>query len=184
MTSILIVATNGFEQSELIEPKKILEEAGAKVTVASLEEGEIKGWSDKDWGDSVKVDITVDDVSQGDYDALLLPGGQMNPDILRMNDRVIELVREFDKEKKPIAAICHAPWLLVEAGIADGKTMTSWPSLRKDLENAGATVVDKPAVVDGNIITSRNPDDIPAFTNTLISALGIAPAEKRETENA
>lgn len=184
MTRILIVATNGFEQSELIEPKKILEEAGADITVASLEDGEIKGWSDKDWGESVKVDITVDEVSQGDYDALLLPGGQMNPDILRMNDQVIDLVREFDKQKKPIAAICHAPWLLIEAGIADGKTMTGWPSIRTDLENAGANVVDQPAAVDGHIITSRNPDDIPAFTNTLISALGMSPAKQRETEDA
>lgn len=184
MTRILIVATDGFEQSELIEPKNLLEKAGAHITVASIDDGEIKGWSDKDWGESVKVDITVDEVSQGDYDALLLPGGQMNPDILRMNDRVIELVREFDRAKKPIAAICHAPWLLVEAGIADGRTMTSWPSLRTDLENAGAKVVDKPAAVDGHIITSRNPGDIPAFASTLMSALGMEPAQQRETENA
>ena len=171
MTRVLIVATDGFEQSELVKPKANLEEAGVETTVASLEDGEIKGWNDKDWGDSVTVDITVDEVSSGDYDALLLPGGQMNPDILRMNDRVIDLVREFDKAGKPIAAICHAPWLLAEANIIEGKTVTGWPSIRTDLKNAGAAVVDEEVAQDGNLITSRNPDDIPAFSKALIGAL-------------
>ena len=174
MTRVLIVATDGFEQSELMGPKANLEEAGIDTTVASLEDGEIKGWKDKDWGDSVKVDITVDEVSCGDYDALLLPGGQMNPDILRMNERVIEIVRECNAAGKPIAAICHAPWLLAEADILEGKTVTGWPSIRTDLANAGANVVDQEVACDGNLITSRKPDDIPAFSKALIGALETA----------
>ena len=174
MTRVLIVATDGFEQSELMGPKANLEEAGIDTTVASLEDGEIKGWKDKDWGDSVKVDITVDEVSCGDYDALLLPGGQMNPDILRMNERVIEIVRECNAAGKPIAAICHAPWLLAEADILEGKTVTGWPSIRTDLANAGANVVDQEVACDGNLITSRKPGDIPAFSQALIGALETA----------
>ena len=180
MKRILIIATDGFEQSELMEPKSILEEAGAETTVASLEDGSIKGWKDGNWGESVDVDLTVDEIATGDYDALLLPGGQINPDVLRMNDRVIDLVREFDAAKKPVAAICHAPWLLAEAGIIEGRTVTGWPSIRTDLSNAGANVVDETVALDGNLITSRNPDDIPAFTNTLMSALEM----NRVTENA
>lgn len=172
MTRVLIMATDGFEQSELMDPKANLEKAGFETVVASLDEGEIKGWKDKDWGDSVKVGLTVDEVSTGDYDALLLPGGQMNPDILRMNERAIAIVREFDAAGKPIAAICHAPWLLAEAGIVDGKTVTAWPSIRTDLGNAGANVVDREVAEDGNLITSRNPDDIPAFSEALIARLG------------
>ena len=168
MKRVLIIATDGFEQSELMEPKKRLEEAGIDTTVASLEEGKITGWKDKNWGDSVAVDLTVEEVSADDYGALLLPGGQINPDILRMNETVIGLVREFNEAKKPIAAICHAPWLLAEADIIRGRTVTGWPSIRTDLSNAGANVIDSEAAIDGNLITSRNPDDIPAFANALI----------------
>ena len=171
MKQILIIATNGFEQSELMKPKQLLEDAGARTTVASLEEGSIKGWDSDDWGESVAVDKTVDDVEVGDYDALMLPGGQINPDILRMNDRVIDLIQQFDKAGKPIAAICHAPWLLIEAGLLKGRGATSYKSIRTDLANAGANVMDKEVVVDGNLITSRNPDDIPAFSNAIIDAL-------------
>ena len=174
MPRVLILATDGFEQSELMDPKSNLEKAGFDTTVASLEDGEITGWNDKNWGDSVKVDITVDEVATGDYDALMLPGGQINPDILRMNDRVIEIVREFDQAGRPVAAICHAPWLLAEADIVNGKTVTAWPSIRTDLANAGANVVDKEVAEDGNLITSRNPNDIPAFSQALISRLGGA----------
>lgn len=177
MPRVLILATNGFEQSELLQPRNRLDEAGIDTTIASLDDGEIKGWSDKDWGESVSVDITVDEVSTGDYDALLLPGGQMNPDILRMNERAIEIVREFADSGKPVAAICHAPWLLAEAGVIRGKTVTGWPSIRTDLRNAGANVVDCEVATDGNIITSRNPDDIPAFSDTLIGQLKISYAE-------
>ncbi len=177
MPRVLIMATDGFEQSELMEPRKRLDEAGIDTTIASLDDGEIRGWKDKDWGDSIAVDITVDEVAVGDYDALLLPGGQMNPDVLRKNNAAVGLVREFDRAGKPIAAICHAPWLLAEADIVEGKTVTSWQSIRTDLRNAGANVVDSEVATDGNLITSRCPDDIPAFSDTLIARLQPAVAE-------
>ena len=139
--------------------------------MVSPEDGEIKGWDQKDWGDSVKVDLTLAEAEEADFDALLLPGGQMNPDILRMEEKAVELVRAFDEAGKPIAAICHGPWLLVEADIVEGRRVTSWPSVRTDLENAGADVVDDKAVVDGNLVTSRNPDDIPAFCEAFIDLL-------------
>lgn len=172
MTKVMILATDGFEQSELMKPRDNLEKAGIETTIVSLEKGEIKGWDQKDWGKSVKVDMTVNDANADDFDALLLPGGQMNPDILRMNDAAIELIKNFDEAGKPIAAICHAPWLLAEANLVDGRTVTSWPSIRTDLTNAGADVVDREVVQDGNLITSRNPDDIPAFSKALIEKLG------------
>ncbi len=181
---VMILATNGFEQSELMKPKANLEDAGFETTVVSLEKGDITGWNDKNWGDSVSVDKTVDEVTDcSGYDALLLPGGQMNPDILRMNERAVAIVREFAMAKKPIAAICHAPWLLAEADLVKGKTVTSWPSIRTDLKNAGANVVDEEAAIDGNLITSRNPDDIPAFSKALIEMLGQK-VDKRELEAA
>lgn len=170
---VMILATDGFEQSELMKPKANLEKAGIETEVVSLEEGSIRGWDQKDWGESVAVDKTVDAIENCDgYDALLLPGGQMNPDILRMNERAVAIVREFALADKPIAAICHAPWLLAEAGLIDGKTVTSWPSIRTDLKNAGANVVDQEVATDGKFITSRNPDDIPAFSKALIDMLG------------
>lgn len=171
MAHILILSADGFEQSELMEPRKALDAAGHKTTVASLKSGEIKGWKDKDWGDSVPVDLTVSDVAADDYDALLLPGGQMNPDILRMDEGAVALVKAFGAAGKPIAAICHAPWLLVEADLVREKTVTSWPSIRTDLSNAGANVVDEEVVTDGNLITSRKPEDIPAFNKALLGAL-------------
>lgn len=177
MQRVLIIATDGFEQSELTEPKRLLEEAGAEVSIASLKPGEIRGWNEKEWGESVTVDLTVGDVSAEDYDALLLPGGQMNPDILRSERKVIEAVRAFDAADKPIAAICHAPWLLAEAQLIEGRTVTGWPSIRTDLANAGAAVVDEEVVVDGNLITSRKPGDIPAFTDALMAALDMMPAD-------
>lgn len=168
---VLILATDGFEQSELIDPKRMLEEAGFETVVASPKGGEIKGWEHTDWGQSVPVDATLDAVDADEFDALMLPGGQMNPDKLRMEARAIELVEEFDEADKPIAAICHGPWLLVEADIVDGRTVTGWPSIRTDLENAGAEVVDQEVAIDGNLITSRKPEDIPAFGKALIDAL-------------
>lgn len=177
MQRVLIIATDGFEQSELMEPKRLLEEAGAEVTVASLRPGEIRGWDKENWGESVAVDLLVGNVSAEDYDALLLPGGQINPDVLRTQRAVIELIREFDAASKPIAAICHAPWLLAEADLIEGRTVTAWPSIRTDLANAGAAVVDEAVVVDGNLITSRKPDDIPAFTEALMAALNMEAAE-------
>lgn len=168
---VLILATDGFEQSELLKPKSALEAAGIETVVASPKSGSIKGWNHTDWGESVKVDASLDEVEAADFDGLLLPGGQMNPDSLRMETRAIELIEDFDDAGKPIAAICHGPWLLVEADIVDGRNVTSWPSIRTDLENAGATVIDQEVVVDDHIITSRNPDDIPAFSKALIDAL-------------
>lgn len=177
MTKVLILATDGFEQSELMEPMQRLNDAEIETEIASIDEGEIKGWQDGDWGESVSVDRMLGNVSVDDYDALLLPGGQMNPDILRMNEDAIDIVRSFDMRKKPIAAICHAPWLLAEADIIDGKTVTAWPSIRTDLTNAGANVVDQEVAEDGNLITSRNPDDIPAFSDALIAQLQTEIAE-------
>jgi len=168
---VLILATDGFEQSELTDPKKALEDAGIETTVASPKSGEIKGWDQTDWGNTVKVDATLDDVSANDFDALLLPGGQINPDKLRMEEKAVALVKAFAQSGKPIAAICHGPWMLVEANVVKGKTVTSWPSIRTDLRNAGANVVDQEVALDGQFITSRKPDDIPAFSKALIEAV-------------
>lgn len=168
---VLILATDGFEQSELLEPRKALQRAGIETVLASPKSGEIRGWNHSDWGESVKVDAALSEVSAEDFDALLLPGGQMNPDALRLEDEVIGLIEDFDEAEKPIAAICHGPWLLVEADIVDGRAVTGWPSIRTDLENAGAQVFDEEVIVDGNLITSRKPGDIPAFSAALIDAL-------------
>ncbi|MGJ0238009.1 type 1 glutamine amidotransferase domain-containing protein [Novosphingobium fluoreni] len=168
---VLILATDGFEQSELTKPKQALENAGIETTVASPNDGEIKGWDMTDWGDSVKVDKTLDQVNAADYDALLLPGGQINPDKLRMEEKAVSLVKDFANSGKPVAAICHGPWMLVEADVVKGKTITSWPSIRTDLRNAGANVVDQEVAIDGQFITSRKPDDIPAFSKALIEAV-------------
>ncbi|WP_420607209.1 type 1 glutamine amidotransferase domain-containing protein [Novosphingopyxis sp.] len=169
--NILIIATDGFEQSELIEPRDQLLGAGATVHVASLQEGEIKGWDEDDWGDSVEVDKIVADVSVDDYDALVLPGGQINPDLLRVEDSVLDLIREFDSSGKIVAAICHAPWLLIEAEIVNGRKATSYKSIRTDLANAGAEVVDESVAVDDNLITSRNPDDLDDFCAAIAEAV-------------
>ena len=175
---VMILATNGFEQSELFDPKENLEDAGIETEVVSLESGEIKAWDKDDWGKTIKVDKTVDEVANCEgYDALLLPGGQINPDLLRVNDRAVAIVREFNAAGKPIAAICHAPWLLIEAGLVEGKTLTSYHSIRTDMKNAGANVVDQEVAEDGNLITSRNPGDIPAFSKALIDMLGETVAD-------
>jgi len=168
---IAILATDGFEQSELTEPRKNLEQAGARTEVLSIKEGEIKGWNHTDWGEKVKVDRLVSAANPADYDALLLPGGVMNPDKLRANESSVDFVRRFANSGKTVAAICHGPWTLVEAGVVRGKTMTSWPSIHTDLINAGARWVDEQVVTDGNFITSRKPDDIPAFSKAIIQAV-------------
>lgn len=168
---VMILATDGFEQSELEQPKQRLEEAGFETAVVSPNDGEIKGWDQTDWGQPVKVDLTISQVDANDFDALLLPGGQINPDKLRMEGGAVQLVRDFCQAGKPVAAICHGPWLLVEADVLDNKTVTGWPSIRTDLRNAGANVVDREVAIDGNLITSRKPDDIPAFSDELIKAL-------------
>lgn len=168
---VLILATDGFEQSELLEPRKALEAAGIETVLASPKSGSIKGWSDANWGESVKVDAALGEVEAADFDGLLLPGGQMNPDALRLEDEVIGLIGDFDDADKPIAAICHGPWLLAEADILEGRAVTGWPSILTDLENAGAQVFDQDVIIDGNLITSRMPSDIPAFSRALIDAL-------------
>lgn len=168
---ILIMATDGFEQSELEVPLHRLRDAGADVDIASLGTGEITGWDDDDWGDDVEVDLLIADAKVDDYDALVLPGGQINPDLLRVEKQAIELIESFARVGKPVAAICHAPWLLVEAGVAKGRRMTSYKSIRTDIANAGANVVDEAVVVDANIITSRCPDDLTAFCDAIVGAL-------------
>ncbi|MFD1787772.1 type 1 glutamine amidotransferase domain-containing protein [Sphingomonas floccifaciens] len=169
---VLIVATDGFENDELFKPRQALIDAGAEVTLASLKTDPIQGVkNDSDPADTITPDLTVDDVDTEDYHALLLPGGVGNPDKLRMNERAVEIVGEFMDDDKIVAAICHGPWLLAEADVIEGKTLTSWPSIRTDLANAGADVVDQEVCVDGNLITSRNPDDIPAFNDAMIQAL-------------
>lgn len=169
--TIMILATDGFEQSELLKPKETLEQAGFTTHVVSLDAGEIKGWDEDDWGKSVPVDKTLDQVKADQYDALLLPGGQINPDKLRAESKAVQLVKDFASAGKPVAAICHAPWLLIEADLVRGRTITGYKSIRTDLKNAGANVVDQEVATDGNIITSRQPDDIPAFSQALIQML-------------
>jgi protease I len=169
---VAILATDGFEQSELLEPKRLLEEAGCETTVVSTKSGEIKGWDKKQWGDTVPVDKTLDACSPEDFDCLVLPGGVMNPDKLRTEDRAVEFVRAFFESGKPLGAICHAPWLLVEADVVRGRKVTSWPSLRTDLANAGAEWVDREVCVDEGLVTSRKPEDIPAFARKLIEEIG------------
>ena len=169
---ILMIATDGFEDSELKDPLATLKERGAQVTLASLEPGEIEG----DNGSKVTADAAVGDVRAEDFDALILPGGTKNPDALRMDETVVGLVRAFAEAGKPVAAICHGPWLLVEADVVRGRTVTGWPSIRTDLRNAGGEVVDREVAVDGNLVTSRKPEDIPAFTDAFIGLVEQAEA--------
>lgn len=164
---IAILATDGFEQLELTEPQKFLKHEGATVDVVSLKSGSIKGWDKDDWGDKVDVDKTLDDAKASDYDALVLPGGQINPDKLRIEPKAVDFVRDFVKAGKLVAAICHGPWTLIEADAVRGKHMTSWPSLQTDLRNAGAQWQDSEVVVDGNFITSRKPEDLDAFNQKI-----------------
>jgi protease I len=165
---VAILATHGVEQSELTEPRKALEEAGANVTLVAPKSGTIAAWQRGQWGEELKVDATLDDARAEEFDALMLPGGVMNPDRLRNEEKAVRFVRSFFDAGKPVAAICHAPWMLVEADVVRGRTVTSWPSLRTDLRNAGAQWVDHEVVVDQGLVTSRKPDDIPAFNKKMI----------------
>ncbi|HSV17639.1 MAG TPA: type 1 glutamine amidotransferase domain-containing protein [Casimicrobiaceae bacterium] len=168
---VAIVATDGFEQSELLEPKKALEAAGARVDVISLKPGRIRGWKMKDWGDEVEVDAVVGSVRADDYDALVLPGGVINPDKLRLHEDVLAFVRAFFEQSKPVGAICHGPWTLINAGVVKGRHVTSWPSLRQDLLNAGARWTDEEVVAERGLVTSRKPDDLPAFNRKLVEEI-------------
>ena len=178
---VAILATDGFEQSELLDPRKALDEAGATTQVVSPAGKKIKGWDQKDWGKEVSVDVPLDSAHAEEFDALLLPGGVMNPDQLRMNPTAVQFVKQFTDAGKPVAAICHGPWTLVEAGAVRGRTMTSWPSLKTDLKNAGASWVDKEVVNDQGVVTSRRPDDIPAFNREMIRLFSEGQGKSRST---
>jgi protease I len=165
---VAALATHGFEQDELLKPRAALRDAGATVDIVSPETGKIRAWNHTQWGEDVTVDRSLQQADVSTYDALLLPGGVMNPDRLRMNPQAVQFVKRFFDDGKPIAVICHGPWTLVEAGVVRGLTMTSWPSLKTDLTNAGAKWVDQEVVVDRGIVSSRKPDDIPAFNRKMI----------------
>ena len=168
---IAILITDGFEQSEMTEPKKALESAGAKTVIVSIAQGKVTGWKSKTWGDEFPVDQDLNQANAEEFDALLLPGGVMSPDKLRMNEQAVNFVKSFVKAGKPIAAICHGPWTLINAEAVKGKTLTSYSSIKIDLINAGAHWVDQEVVQDGMLITSRKPEDIPAFNQALIALL-------------
>lgn len=181
---IAALVDNGFEQVELTMPKDALEEAGAKVDVVSPQDGTVKGWDHDHWGEVLKVDRPLASARADDYDGLLLPGGVMNPDHLRMNPKAVAFVKAFVTANKPIAAICHGPWSLIEAGAVKGKRMTSWPSLQTDLRNAGADWVDEQVVVDNGLVTSRKPDDIPAFNEKAIEEFAEGQHDRQESGHA
>ena len=183
---IAFLATDGVEQVELTEPWKTLEDAGAEVELVSIEDGEIQGVNHMDKGDTFPVDKTVADADPTDYDGLVLPGGVANPDFLRMDEGAVGFVRAFFEQGKPVGAICHGPWTLVEAGVVKGRTLTSWPSLQTDIRNAGGTWVDEECRVDAGLVTSRKPDDLPAFSAKLVEefAEGVHEAQREATEQA
>jgi protease I len=165
---VAILLTDGFEQVEMTEPRKALQEAGADARIVSPKDGNVKAWNHTDWGDEFPVDVPLQSARADDFDALLLPGGVMNPDNLRQDRRAVQLVRDFFEAGKPVASICHGPWMLVEADVVRDRQVTSWPSLHTDLENAGARWVDQEVVTDQGLVTSRKPDDIPAFNRKMV----------------
>ena len=169
---VAILVEKGFEQVELTDPRDALDAAGATSHIVSPQDGKVRAWAKTDWGDEYDVDVALDSANAADYDALLLPGGVMNPDHLRKNDRAVAFVRSFFEAGKPVAAICHAPWLLIEAGVVRDRTVTSYPSVRTDLVNAGAKWVDREVVVDAGLVTSRDPDDLPAFNRKMVEEFG------------
>ena len=168
---VAILATDGYEQSELLQPLQALKDAGATVHIVSLKMGQIKGWDEENWGETVNVDRTVDEANAAEYDALMLPGGVMNPDKLRVNQNAVMFVTGFFERGLPVGAICHGPWTMINAGVVDGRTMTSYPSISQDLKNAGANWVDEEVVVDKGLVTSRKPADLPAFCAKLIEEI-------------
>lgn len=165
---IAVLVADGFEEVEMTKPRKALDKAGAETVLVSPAQGKVKAWDMTDWGSKYKVDLALDEANPEEFEALLLPGGVMNPDKLRVNPKAVEFVKHFVTSGKPIASICHAPWTLIEAGGVKGRTMTSYPSIQTDLKNAGATWVDREVVVDNGLVTSRKPDDIPAFTEKML----------------
>jgi protease I len=165
---VAILAADGFEEVELTKPRKALDDAGAKTSVVSIKSGKIQGMNHADKGETVTVDVILSKAKPADFDALMIPGGLMNPDTLRSTDEALEFVRHFFEEAKPVAAICHAPWVLIDAGVIHGRSLTSWPAIKTDVRNAGGNWVDKEVVVDNGLVTSRKPDDIPAFNEKMI----------------
>lgn len=165
---IAVLVTDGFEQVELTEPMKALQEAGAQVDIVSPKDGKVTGWASTDWGDEFSVDVNLSNADVADYDGLVLPGGQINPDKLRIEEKAVSFAKGFFEAHKPVAAICHGPWLLVEADVVKGRKMTSFPSIKTDLVNAGANWVDQEVVTDQGLVTSRNPDDLPAFNSKMV----------------
>jgi len=178
---VAILVDNGFEQVELTGPRQALDAAGAETRVVSPQPGTVRGWNHTEWGDDVKVDLPLSEANPGDFDALLLPGGVMNPDHLRMNPDAVRFAKSFFDANKPVAAICHGPWLVVECGATEGRRMTSWPSLKTDIRNAGGDWVDEEAVRSGNLVTSRKPGDIPAFNREMIELFSSAGPRLRRT---
>ena len=174
---VAILVTDGFEQVELTEPRKALNDAGADTKIVSPKDGRVRGWKFTEWGDEVAVDVPLREARPDDFDAILLPGGVLNPDKLRMDHNAVAFAQTFLDSNKPVAAICHGPWILIETGKVRGRRMTSWPSVRTDLENAGVNWVDQESVVDGNLVTSRRPDDIPAFNREMINLFAEARGE-------
>ena len=168
---VAILATNGFEESELKEPKKALEKAGAEVHIVSPESGTIKSWKDGNWSTEYTVDKILSEAVESDYNGLVLPGGVINPDTLRRNETAIDFIRSFFKNHKPVAAICHAPWLLAKADVLEGREITSFNSIKTDMINAGANWIDKEVVVDQGLVTSRNPKDLPAFNSKIVEEI-------------
>lgn len=178
---VAILVANGFEQIELTDPQQALEQAGAQTQIVSPEEGKVKGWKHTEWGDQFPVDVPLSQANADDYDALLLPGGVMNPDHLRRNQQALQFVRSFFAAGKPVAAICHGPWTLIDAGLVEGRKLTSYESIQTDLKNAGAQWVDQEVVVDQGLVTSRKPDDIPAFNRKMIEEFAEGRHEKQRT---
>jgi protease I len=175
---IAILVTDGFEEVELTKPRKALDDAGAETVIVSPKDEYVRSWAFTDWGSSFPVEVPLDGAKAQDFDALQLPGGVLNPDALRIIPKAVEFVKAFLDAGKPVAAICHGPWTLIEAGAVKGRRMTSWPSLRTDLRNAGANWVDQEAVLDGGLLTSRKPDDLPAFNREMLRLFADAPARK------
>jgi protease I len=177
--SIAILVAEGFEQSEMVEPRKALEQAGAETSIVSPTRGEVQGWNHFDKGERFNVDVHLDEANAQQFDALLLPGGVANPDQLRTDAKAVQFVREFAEQGKPIGVICHGPWTLIEAGVVKGRTLTSWPSLKTDLKNAGAKWVDQEVVTDKGLVSSRKPADIPAFSRKLIEEIREGAHQRR-----
>jgi protease I len=172
--NVAILVTDGFEQVEMTEPRRALDQAGARTRLVSPKDGRVKAWKFTDWGDEFPVDVSLAQARAEDFDAILLPGGVINPDTLRMDENAVVFAQAFLDAGKPVASICHGPWTLIETGKVRGRRLASWPSLQTDIENAGAQWVDHEAVVDGNLVTSRKPDDIPAFNREMIALFGRA----------